>query len=148
MKISLLWVFLFLMPLSAQTPLQSFQWKNRILVILMTKEPSPEALAVTETLKKYHAQASERNLIVIDISQASHRFPLSTALDAAARSALRKRFQVTDATENTFILIGKDGLEKSRQRSELKLQDFLTLIDSMPMRQQEQRTSQSLKAKP
>lgn len=140
MKIYPLWVFLLMMPLSAQSPLDAFLWKNRILVISLTEDSPNAARTVSKSLTKSKAAATERDLVVLDLSKTAHDFPLVSKLTPEAREELRSHLQIESKSEDTFILIGKDGGEKARQQGDLDLKKLFALIDTMPMRKQEQRS--------
>ncbi len=63
---------------------------------------------------------------------------LSEAEDAAAR----RRFHV-GGDEFVVILLGKDGGEKLRSRTPVRMERLMQEIDSMPMRQKEARNGHS-----
>jgi len=115
-------------------PLSSYKWKSRIIVMTITTDKA----AVKAALKDERADLSDRDLIVIDVS------PKSTALKNTVRPSktsienLRSRLSLS-GDRNQFILIGKDGGVKSRQKGSLSLKKFFALIDTMPMRKQEMR---------
>ncbi len=66
--------------------------------------------------------------------------PLGTvAALPAETAALRRQFHVSPGAF-TVILVGKDGGEKFRSTSVVSFQALATLVDAMPMRQQEMHT--------
>jgi len=55
---------------------------------------------------------------------------------------IEERFDIVpDKSTALFVLIGKDGGEKSRQSGKLDIEQWFDQIDSMPMRQREMRNN-------
>lgn len=75
---------------------------------------------------------------MVDVSPESARLPATIRLDPQQTTALREKLELSARETNAlFILIGKDGGEKARQRGTLKLASWFTLIEGMPMRRDE-----------
>ena len=55
----------------------------------------------------------------------------------SAYFVVRKRFDVPD-NQFALVLVGKDGTVKQQWRQPTGISEIAALIDSMPMRQQEQ----------
>lgn len=98
-------------PLQADT-LAALRWQARPVVVL-----GPEAQVAD--LQAHAEQLAEREVVILT--------------DGYGADALRdgQGFQV--------LLIGKDGGIKMRSARPVAAEDILSLIDSMPMRQQEMR---------
>ena len=130
--------FLIMNPDAAAGPLDPYRWKSRLI---MASVPTGEARdQLTATLAANRAAMDERDLKVIDVSPEPARLPGTVRLDPKQTTALRERFKLSARETNAaFILIGKDGGEKARQRGSLKLASWFTLIDGMPMRRDEMR---------
>jgi hypothetical protein len=128
--------FLFMNPDAAADPLDPYRWKSRLI---MASVPTGEArVQLTAALAANRAAIDERDLIVVDVSPESARLPGTVRLDPKQTTALRERLKLSAREANAvFILIGKDGGEKARQRGPLKLASWFTLIDGMPMRRDE-----------
>lgn len=128
--------FLIMKQNASAEPLDSYRWKNRLIIASVA---SDEARAQTAAaLAANRAKLEERDLKVIDVSSGPARIPGTLRLDSRRSSALRERLKLTDA-ETVLVLIGKDGGEKARQREALQLARWFALIDGMPMRRDEMR---------
>jgi len=117
--------------------LSTYRWKHRLIVISTLPE---QAATVAASLKQERAGILDRDLVIIDLSL--HRKRIAHTVRPAEESIepLRKRFSLSAQTAQ-FVLIGKDGGVKARQAGTLDLQRYFTLIDAMPMRQEEMRRS-------
>ena len=117
-------------------PLDPYRWKNRLIITSVPQGEARDQLAAA--LPANRAAIDERDLQVIDVSPGSVRIPGTVRLDPQQTTALREKLKLSEReTKAVFILIGKDGGEKSRQRETLKLANWFTLIDAMPMRRDE-----------
>ena len=63
---------------------------------------------------------------------------ITNYLDPQTAQSLRDKFDIA-RSENTVILIGKDGGIKLNRQDQTRLEDLFALIDAMPMRQEEMR---------
>lgn len=117
-------------------PLADLKWEKRLLVINLHPE-GPTAEKVIAQLTAKEEQLRERDLVVIDLSVQAHHFPEEVNLSEKQKATLRKRFRITPAEGSLFILIGKDGGEKARQKGGLALGKLFERIDAMPMRRAE-----------
>jgi hypothetical protein len=128
--------FLFINPDAAADPLDPYRWKSRLIMASVTTGEA--RVQLTAALAANRAAIDERDLIVVDVSPESARLPGTVRLDPKQTTALRERLKLSARETNAvFILIGKDGGEKARQRGPLKLANWFTLIDGMPMRRDE-----------
>ena len=130
--------FLFMNQDAAAEPLDLYRWKSRLI---MASVPTGEAREqLTAALAANRAAIDERDLKVVDVSPEAARLPGTVRLDPQQTTSLREKFKLSARETNAvFILIGKDGGEKARQRGPLKLASWFTLIDGMPMRRDETR---------
>ena len=117
-------------------PLNAFRWKSRLIIAFVPSGESRDPFAAS--LAANRAEMDERDLKVIDFSAAGTGIPGTIRLDPKQTTVLREKLKL-DAGETAavFVLIGKDGTEKARQRGTLKLADWFALIDAMPMRRDE-----------
>ena len=128
--------FLFMSELASAEPLDPYRWKNRLIIAAVPRGEARDQLAAA--LAANRAAIDERDLQVIDLSPGSAPIPGTVRLDPPQTTALREKLKLSEReTKAVFILIGKDGGEKSRQRETLKLASWFTLIDAMPMRRDE-----------
>ena len=114
----------------------SYRWKNRVIVV-STSRPD-QAKAVEAVLKREQSGILDRDLVVIDVSGHGKRIAHAVRPSGEELTSWRRRFSLT-GDEDSFVLIGKDGGVKSRQTGTLNLARWFTLIDAMPMRQEEMR---------
>ncbi len=117
-------------------PLDSHRWKNRL--ILVSLAGAPDRVKTAKMLTEATARLRERDVVVLDLSAGEESTPGTERPSPAVVAAAREAFKL-DAEGSSFVLVGKDGGEKARQRGRLDLPAFLRLIDSMPMRQEEAR---------
>lgn len=128
--------FFFMNHDAAAEPLDAYRWKSRLIIAWVPPGEARDQL--TASLAANRAEIDERDLKVIDVSPGSVRIPGTVRLDPKQTTALRERLKLSARETNAvFILIGKDGGEKSRQRETLKLASWFTLIDAMRMRRDE-----------
>ncbi len=119
-------------------PLDAYRDQNRLILVSVPDAAARAQLAAT--LAAQRARLDERDVKVIDVSPGSTRTPGTQRLSPTAAAAVRARFALGKAGHQPiFILIGKDGGEKSRQTGALKLSSWFTLVDAMPMRRDEMR---------
>jgi hypothetical protein len=118
--------------------LRQFQWKNRLLFLFAPQSTDTFLSNLQSEITAQKGEASERNLIVFKILETGPSFMDTNHLDPRMAETIRNKF---DAPLGRFtcILVGKDGGVKFRQNAQVKLQDIFTLIDAMPMRQEEMR---------
>ena len=129
-------VFLVMNQDASAEPLDPYLWKSRLIIASVLRGEARDQLAAAMAANR--AAIDERDLQVIDVSPGSARIPGTVRLDPQQTTALRERLKLSEReTKAVFILIGKDGGEKSRQRETLKLAHWFTLIDAMPMRRDE-----------
>ena len=128
--------FLFMNPDAAAQQLDPYRWKSRLIMASVSTGEARDQLAAA--LAANRAAIDERDLKVVDVSPESARLAGTIRLDPQQTTALRKHFKLSARERNAvFILIGKDGGEKARQRGPLKLAGWFALIDGMPMRRDE-----------
>jgi hypothetical protein len=117
-------------------PLDSYQWKNRLILASVPSSEGVDPLAVV--LSTNRSKLDERDLVVINVSLGSAQIPGTVRLDPRQTNILREEFKLNASkTTPSFVLIGKDGGEKARQTGDLNLPLWLDLIDEMPMRRDE-----------
>lgn len=80
----------------------------------------------------------DRDLVVFEVLERESSRVGDTLLDKEAADAIRKRFAAAP-NRFTVILVGKDGGIKLKRNEQTDLRQIFTLIDSMPMRQNEMR---------
>ncbi len=123
--------------------LDTYTWKNRLLMIFSPSEEYPRYRDLTRELRDQHDEIIDRDLLIFRILERGESRLGDSPIDEASADLLRDRLSAR-AGQFLVVLIGKDGGEKLRQSDEVELEEIFSLIDSMPMRQRErsQRKSQ------
>ena len=120
-------------------PLARYSWKNRLLVIFSPNATVPALARQRRIVNASRAGFRERDMVVIEVVGDTVRSRLGPAPGASAAS-LRRYYGVGQKQFRT-ILIGKDGGSKLQRSSAVSATRLFVLIDSMPMRRQEMRSS-------
>ncbi|MBN67149.1 MAG: hypothetical protein CMM94_06245 [Rickettsiales bacterium] len=115
-------------------------WTERVLLVFAPSSDS-DALAEQRAIMAAHQDGFEdRDMAVWELVAYSY-----VALNGEVKAhlpvqAFQRHF---DVSEDAFevILLGKDGEEKLRQSEPLSAEALFGLIDSMPMRQREMRST-------
>lgn len=107
---------------SAHPSLESYRWKNRVLILFGPPE-SPGLQEQRAVLSEDPQGLSERDMVILD--------PPDTG-------SLQNHYKV-GPQDFTVILVGKDGGEKLRLDRPVTLGELFGLIDQMPMRRREMR---------
>jgi len=131
-------VFLMVPPVFASEPLSEYRWEHRIIVASIAS--GKEAKGVQQSLEQSGEGVRDRDLIVIDVSK-TRQVDGAVRLSASDAAEVRRQLAIS-AKGSQFVLIGKDGGEKARQKGKLSLGKFFGLIDTMPMRRAEIRRKQ------
>ncbi len=126
----------------AQSQFDSLRGTYRILLLFTPTTSDPRFTAQQQLLENHASEISERDLIIIPVVF-NPRFPAenqpnSISISPAEPIRLRSRYHIQPAVF-TAILLGKDGVVKLRSPTPVTMEKLTTLIDSMPMRQQEVR---------
>lgn len=116
--------------------LSDYQWKNRLLLIFAPSLQSDEYQNQLLELKGEGDGLHDRDMKIFYMLEKGTSKVDQETLIVNNKEQLRDMFNVVNG-EFTVILIGKDGSEKLRSNSVLKMQKLFTVIDAMPMRQQE-----------
>jgi len=118
--------------------LDQFQWKNRLLFLFAPNRNHPLFEALLKSLAAQKTEAADRYLVVFEILESDPSSMNSKYLASEAALSLRKRYKVNQG-EFAVLLVDKDGGIKLNRQNETRLEDIFTLIDTMPMRQEEMR---------
>lgn len=144
-QLILLLLTFFINPTTAiaqQTPtmlnLQSYQWKNRLLVVSAASENTSEYQQQMQLFSGQTAEFADRDLLVIELfSNGTSRINGNT-IEPEDVSQIKQQFNI--GNEFSVILVGKDGTAKRRETTPVKPTAIFQQIDAMPMRQQEMRS--------
>lgn len=134
-----------------QFSLESYQWKNRLLLIFATSESHPDYCMQLQMLSIEQANLITRDIVVIKILSEGESTVEGQVVDDhstlqshdhshvmgdSSAQQIRDRFGIKHH-EFCLILVGKDGSEKRRERMPVQPKLLFSQIDAMPMRQQE-----------
>jgi hypothetical protein len=129
--------------------LSEVQWERRVLLLFAPAAQDARYRAQLQRLRAAPDSAlAERDLMLVTLPatgtpQRRSWDAESQAQPVSAESAarLRERLGVT-AGDFAFVLVGKDGTEKRRDRAPVAPEAIFEEIDAMPMRQREMRERQ------
>ena len=107
-------------------PLTQYLWKRRVVLSFSAAESTPERISLLKQIEQYQCEFDDRQMVHIDLIAGSSDHLL-----------LSRQFSVPDMDFN-LVLLGKDG-DVKLLTSQSSLENLLTLIDTMPMRQRELR---------
>ena len=120
--------------------LSDYLWKKRPLLLFAPSPSSPMYRSVPDNLSANLDQIVDRHMVIIEVFE-NGMIRIDGKSDSRNSTAsLRQRFSAEEGGL-TAILVGKDGGLKLRQNGRLDLSEIFSLIDTMPMRQQEMRKS-------
>lgn len=111
--------------------LDSYQWKNRLVIINGESKNSSEQLMVFKGLEE---EITDRDIRLIQIFKEKVIINDKTE-PGILPELLRENLQLSD--QFACLLIGKDGGIKLRSSSLVDAETIFQLVDSMPMRQAE-----------
>jgi len=123
--------------------LADFRWKQRILLVYGTEDDPRLQRQIAEFTQRPDAMA-DRDLLVLKVAGAEvEAVRGGTSSGAVVHQAgtadhLRQEGEVDDRSFQV-LLVGKDGGIKLRRSDVVDPEEIIALIDSMPMRQTEQR---------
>jgi len=107
-------------------PLAQYLWKRRVVLSFSAAESTPERISLLKQIKQYQCEFDDRQMVHIDLIAGSSDHLL-----------LSRQLSLPDMDFN-LVLLGKDG-DVKLLTSQPSLENLLTLIDTMPMRQRELR---------
>ena len=118
--------------------LKAYFWKYRPLILFAQSPDNPSYRAILDSLSANQDKIAERHIVIIEtFENGLVRIDGSLYKHLNAES-LGRRFSPQKG-QLTSILIGKDGGLKLRQEGSLHLGEIFSVIDRMPIRQQEMR---------
>ncbi|GAB3193868.1 hypothetical protein ABID22_000418 [Pontibacter aydingkolensis] len=118
--------------------LNNFKWENRVLLLFTPDAENEEYTKQKTNISKNAKGLPERDMVLIDVEGETILRINGEVQTEEHGKQLREQFGVApDAF--TILLLGKDGTEKYRSANAVPLDTIYTLIDQMPMRQQEMR---------
>jgi hypothetical protein len=116
--------------------LDSYQWKNRLLLIFAPSENSAAYQQQRQLLQGQQAGLNERDLLIFELLAQGTSHVNGQNIDAEEVAKIRDYFKVS-AKDFRVVLVGKDGTAKQYDKSPVSPTAIFTTIDAMPMRRQE-----------
>lgn len=113
--------------------LSDYTWKNRVL-ILSDKPDSKEARATLSILRNNRIGLKERDIIVLLYNENKLYTLENRTIILDGRTPIPNNFE-------GYMLLGKDGGIKESYSYPLKIDSLFTLIDGMPMRRAEMKST-------
>lgn len=108
-------------------PLKEYLWKRRVVLSFSAAKSTPERISLLKQIEQYQCEFDDRQMVHIDLIAGSSNHQL-----------LSRQFSVPNTNFN-LVLLGKDG-DVKLLTSQPSLENVMTLIDTMPMRQRELRS--------
>lgn len=108
-------------------PLKEYLWKRRVVLSFSADKSTPERISLLKQIEQYQCEFDDRQMVHIDLVAGSSDHQL-----------LSRQFSVPNTNFN-LVLLGKDG-DVKLLTSQPSLENVMTLIDTMPMRQRELRS--------
>lgn len=133
---------LFLITTSAFSQnLETYQWKNRIILLKDDGLDSDWLQAQLKRLKANQKEMTERQLLVLLVtdSMVYDETKVATTLNA---HKIINTYELSNF--KGLVLIGKDGHTKLKEEFIVNLQTIFDLIDSMPMRKTETKATKAI----
>jgi hypothetical protein len=121
-------------------PLEDYRWEKRVLLIFADSDKEPEIRSLDESLEASACAIADRDLIIGRILASGDSSLEGASISREAGLMLMDRHQVTPGSF-AVLLVGKDGGLKARYDTVPDLTRVFALIDGMPMRRMEMRTS-------
>ncbi len=109
--------------------LNEYIWKNRVVVTFSPSKKNSERRHFLNSIKKNLCEFNSRNIIHFDLIFNEENQEIEKIKNFFKNLSL-------SASEFRLILIGKDGEIKLNSRK-TSLEEIFSLIDTMPMRQEE-----------
>lgn len=129
---------------SATTRLDDSRDRFRPLLVFAADDKDKQFIEQVQRIAESASQLHERQVLFVPLLERSETRSWAKAIDpfimaylsADDAAAARRKYRVP-FSEFTVILVGKDGGEKFRTHSPVTIKELNTVIDAMPMRQQE-----------
>ena len=118
--------------------LKDYQWKHRLILAFSPSAQHPGHKALEKEIAVQAEEVMDRDLLVFQILESGETKLGNSSLPESSGYYLREKFSIKSGIF-TVLLIGKDGGVKLRREGGVELDEILSLIDTMPMRQREMR---------
>lgn len=119
---------------TAQSFLDRFLWKNRVVLVVDHNVAHPKQMVQFMAFYKKKAENKDRDLVLLGLTK--NQTFLGFEVLSVPPEDLLKQLRLGPAFQG-MLLLGKDGGIKLKSTSFTNPEDVYTLIDGMPMRKQE-----------
>lgn len=117
--------------------LDDMKWEKRVILLFAPGPRDPLYVQQQEALALARDGVTERDLVIIVAFADGSGLEDGLPIDQKSVRALRRDFQPAPG-RFTFVLVGKDGTEKSRSVAKItEVETIFATIDAMPMRKRE-----------
>ena len=110
-----------------------YHWQKRVILVFMPANANSIGLDQLKLLQVNATALTDRDLVVLEVTG---ELVVGENVTSANGNQLRRQFKVSPGTF-TLVLIGKDGGEKYRSLQLTPPAKLFSIIDAMPMRQNE-----------
>lgn len=138
MKHLLLFTFAVLLSFSAKSQdnyLHPYKWKNRVVLLFAQEPQDTDFAAQLQLLNQDQEALEERDIVILSVFPYQVNQNKITKGEKKMAKMLRKQFNGSKGF--SIVLIGKDGTIKLKHEHVTQPLEIFSLIDGMPMRQQE-----------
>ncbi|NIQ92127.1 MAG: DUF4174 domain-containing protein [Deltaproteobacteria bacterium] len=118
--------------------LKDYQWKHRLILAFSPSAQHPGHKALEKEIAVQAEEVMDRDLLVFHFLETGEIRLGEISLPTGSGDYFRENFSIRPG-RFTVLLIGKDGGVKLRREGGVELDEILSLIDTMPMRQREMR---------
>jgi len=127
--------------------LTDLEWEKRSLLIFAHDHQDKRLVHTLRVIQQVNCQIEDRDIALLIIVTQERRNLDKEGISTQYATALRSHYDIKD-NEFAVLLIGKDGSEKFRTNTIPDIDEIFTLIDGMPMRQDEMLDDQTNCNKP
>ena len=113
--------------------IDQLKWNNRVLIIKNDKK-----IDFSGKIQFLNQEFDERDFIIVSVKQ-QNTFINNRKMSKHFSSSIFKKIKNINSNQ-TFILIGKDGQVKKTYPSEIEIKNIFIDVDRMPMRKYEMQT--------
>lgn len=118
-----------------QMNLNSFKWKNRLLIIKYSEQNTSMLREQLDLLRNKSKELSERKLLLIELNEKGYQM-VDKKVEFVKDSLAFKSFNLPNHKFHV-LLIGLDGGIKYETTSPISPDELFSIIDKMPMRRSE-----------
>ncbi len=125
------------LPVMAQNNLlESYRWKNRLLLVFVPQFQDQRLTTIKQTLQRVECEFEDRDLLLGVLTRNAPSRIGDDLISSYDEAELRQEYDIK-SNQFAVILIGKDGKPKNQLSEVPQIEKIFAQIDTMPMRQQE-----------